>query len=98
MKEPFFFTASMSEAISALTEEQIEILTEEADSSCTSGYDNDGSTGYEIFCNGFELARKAGDQPVYAEEVGDTTLFFIGTPEQVIERIRRVAKENPSEH
>lgn len=62
-------------------------LAEMADGMCTSGYDNDGSTGFEIFENGFELGVRAGSSPVVAVDCDSTTYFFIGTVEEVTQKI-----------
>lgn len=100
------FTAEMRAAFRVLDEDQLAALAEEADSCCTNGYSNDGSTGVEIFANGFELAEKAAERSVYAVASEDherveasvpVTLFFIGTPNEVIARIKKVAADNPSE-
>jgi alkanesulfonate monooxygenase SsuD/methylene tetrahydromethanopterin reductase-like flavin-dependent oxidoreductase (luciferase family) len=92
------FTAKMRKAFEALNEDQRGILCEEADATCTNGYDNDGSTGFEIFENGFDLAVKAAGRDVWAHDDEEgTTVFLIGTPEEVVARIEKVAEENPSE-
>jgi hypothetical protein len=69
------------------------LLWEEADSSCTTGYDNDGSTGLEIFLNGCALAATAaGRDIVQVDHPGtNVALFFIGTEEEVLKRIRSLS-------
>lgn len=69
-----------------------------ADSSCTTGYDNDGSTGLEIFENGFDLGKAAGDRPIYQIDVPQESLppiacFFIGTEEEIEKRIREALQD-----
>lgn len=62
-----------------------------ADSSCTNGYNNDGSTGFDIFENGFKLAKKAKDKPVYITFIRDerVSLFFIGTEKEILTKLRK---------
>ncbi len=71
-------------------------LSDEADGTCTNGYDNDGSTGYEIFQNGVDLAVKAAGRPVFEVETDyGSTLFWIGTEDEIEARMRkRVAEDN----
>ncbi len=67
-----------------------------SDSSCTSGYDNDGSTGFEIFRNGFELARKAGDREIWLVEQDACPpifFFFVGTHDEVLAKIQSANNE-----
>ena len=83
-------------AASKLTSNQ---LSDAADSTCTTGYDNDGSTGLEIFQNGVELGVEAALNDIYViydddiedEEADDTAWFFIGTKEEVINRLVEAA-------
>jgi hypothetical protein len=73
-----------------------DLLADECDSSCTSGYDNDGSTGLEIFRNGFRLAEKAEGDVLMVRDGGSPPVayFFLGTEEEVLQKIRlRVAEE-----
>ena len=69
-------------------------LHEIADSTCTTGYDNDGSTGYEIFENGVDLGRWAGERNIFfGEHEGKyCALFFVAeigqTEDELVERIK----------
>ena len=77
-----------SEKIEAILEKAEGVdISEMGDSSCTAGYDNDGSTGFEIFENGFDLARAAGDKPVWYAHADEIVLFFIGEESEIIELI-----------
>ena len=60
-----------------------------ADACCTIGSGNDGSTGFEIFMNGFELGREAGDREVWYGIADGQAWFFIhdGTEESLISRL-----------
>jgi hypothetical protein len=89
-KDMFQVSDKIDELINSLDVDEVQEL---ADSSCTNGYDNDGATGFDIFENGFQLAQKAGDRPVYVSHVRDerTALFFIGTEEEILRKISKLS-------
>jgi hypothetical protein len=70
-----------------------DVLYDGSDGNCTPGYDNDGSTGSEIFENGFELALKAAGRDVYAAEQDGVTFFFIGTEEEILQKLSALGEE-----
>ena len=63
-----------------------------SDSQCTPGYDNDGSTGFDIFENGVDLGRLAGDKKIFFVKTEGQVYFFIGNEDEVVAKINEAAK------
>jgi hypothetical protein len=69
-------------------------IIEASDESCLNDHDDSfEATDIETFSMGFELGQKAAkmNKPVYQFDIddGDSSVFFIGTREEVLERLNK---------
>lgn len=87
MARTFKFSQKIKDLIK---QKDVDAVFDSADASCTNGYDNGGSTGSEIFENGFDLARRAGNEDVYFVNHENNTLFFVGTEESILAGLEKL--------
>jgi hypothetical protein len=59
-----------------------------SDDTCRVGFDTDGSSVREIFESGYKLGVKSEDRPVQAVKADGNWHFFIGTEEEVANKLR----------
>lgn len=89
MKEIKTDSTSLDPLCKKLAEENPDALTEAADQVLPEG--GEGLTFYECVGVGYNLAELAGSQPVFASEIpGGDVLFFIGSLNSVLERLKKL--------